>query len=290
MLKNLFRKKNLHPTRMLITGAPKSGTTALFYKIKPALDTAADCYFKEQDIQRIQRISSYTGLPVLAKIVLINKQLAGNHPFFSHTILLIWDPRDLLISALLYESGYHAIWDEPEPVIQGHLQLLWQKEENSEAVSVRTLWEQMATRTLSLQEFSKRMDYVKKVNEESSAYLFYYEDLIHENFSGLEDYLGFSLQDEATIPEKHHRVIRSKGAGNWRSWFTKEDVTFFKELFNDFMQTFYPDTITDWKLEKEPKILAEQSSAYVLRLINERRKHKGMSPIVPADKPINISV
>lgn len=251
----------------------------MYYKIKAALPPESDGYFEEQHPGKIEQRSSYTGNPVLAKIVLIDKELVRNHSFFSHQILMIRDPRDLVISALLYESGYHAIWNEPEETIRNHIQQLQQKEADKNAFSVRSLWKQMAGPSLSFNEFRKRLEYVRDLQEKAAVFPFYYEDLIQENFAELEQFIGYSLNDQTVVPKEHERVVRSKGSGNWRNWFTAEDVDFFHELFGDILEYFYPGKSSDWHLKEKEVIPAKQSSAYVLRLVNERRRLKGMPEI-----------
>jgi hypothetical protein len=55
-----------------------------------------------------------------------------------------------------------------------------------------------------------------------------YEALLDgDNLDDLEAYLGLSLRnDDVTVPETYARVARSKGHGEWRRWFNREDLAF----------------------------------------------------------------
>ena len=98
-----------------------------------------------------------------------------------------------------------------------------------------------------------------------------------ENFS-LEEYLGFKLRRSVKAAKKFNRVIRTKNTDSWRYWFTTEDISFFRPLCFEFMKIFGYD-LEDWDLPQKKKILAGRSSAYVKKLVNERRLQAGMAII-----------
>lgn len=62
---------------------------------------------------------------------------------------------------------------------------------------------------------------------------FTYEDMVGKNFDGLSQYLGFQTGEEAEVPTStgKAKVVRKKAVGNWRHWFTEEDVELFKPSY-----------------------------------------------------------
>jgi hypothetical protein len=64
----------------------------------------------------------------------------------------------------------------------------------------------------------------------SDWFIFKYEDMIEKNYDGLNKYLGFEIKDDAEIPTttKKSKVVRKKAYGDWRHWYTEEDVDLFK--------------------------------------------------------------
>lgn len=54
-----------------------------------------------------------------------------------------------------------------------------------------------------------------------------------KNFDGLNQYLGFQAGEEAEFPTStgKAKVVRKKAVGDWRHWFTEEDVELFKPSY-----------------------------------------------------------
>jgi hypothetical protein len=87
--------------------------------------------------------------------------------------------------------------------------------------------------------------------------------------------LGFEIQADATVPiaSGKAKVIRKKTAGDWRNWFTEEDVTLFKPAFTPYMEFIGYDT-HDWTLSPQPLIEPEYSSVYIRNLPRKATKNK----------------
>jgi hypothetical protein len=108
-------------------------------------------------------------------------------------------------------------------------------------------------------------DFVKRLGDE--WFLFEYEDMVNGNFEALNTYLGFPVQTDAEVPKStgKAKVIRKKSIGDWRHWFTAEDVELFKPAFLPYMQLIGYDC-DDWQLSTDPVIEPEYSSEYIKRL------------------------
>ena len=89
------------------------------------------------------------------------------------------------------------------------------------------------------------LDFVKDLA--SDWFLFTFEDMVANKFEALNDYLGFEVQADATVPSASGKakVIRKKATGDWRHWFTEEDVALFKPAFTPYMELIGYDC-DDW--------------------------------------------
>ena len=99
--------------------------------------------------------------------------------------------------------------------------------------------------------------------------------MVEKNLKALNDYLGFKVQDDAEVPSSSGKakVIRKKASGDWRHWFTEEDVALFKPAFAPYMAIigYDPD---DWTLSPQPVIEPEYASVYMQNLPRKATKNK----------------
>jgi hypothetical protein len=82
------------------------------------------------------------------------------------------------------------------------------------------------------------------------------------------------LAGTAEVAARMRRVTRTKGYGDFRNWFTEEDIPCFQRLFGDFVQHFR--CYDDWALNPVKIIRPRHSSEYVLKLVNEARDGLGL--------------
>ena len=61
------------------------------------------------------------------------------------------------------------------------------------------------------------------------------------------------------------KVVRKKATGDWRHWFTEEDVALYKPAYLPYMK-FVGYDCEDWTLMTNPTIEPEYSSAYMQNL------------------------
>ncbi len=103
---------------------------------------------------------------------------------------------------------------------------------------------------------------------------FHYEALVEHDFTVLTQATGLVLKGEADVGQGLQRVVRKKGYGDWKNWFTPHDVTFFRPALQPYLDRYYPQA--DWDLETNPKIDPTHGSVYVRRIINEARSNAGL--------------
>ncbi len=65
------------------------------------------------------------------------------------------------------------------------------------------------------------------------------------------------------------KVVRKKASGDWRLWFTEEDVELFKPAYLPYMETIGYDC-DDWALSPNPVIEPQYSSMYMQGLLKRK--------------------
>ena len=265
---------------ILIAGSPKSGTTALYFRIKNSLKEEYKDFFEPSDFEQIDSLIN-NKQNVISKIVLYRSFPQDILSKFNKKVLIIRDPRDTLISALLYEGAYHAAWQDSPKDILKYRQLLQGKENNPESVSVYQLWNTLVKKSLTIDDF------IARINRVISFYLDFpesfalkYEDFISgQSISSLSNYLDLEINQQVEIPQHFKRVVRTKSSGNWQSWFLDSDIEYFKPLFVDYMSKFQYDMSSWDSPQAERSISTEHCSQYFLKLVNERRKLHKLKPV-----------
>jgi len=266
---NMFRhySREKRNPMILITGIPKSGTTAIYHSIRTSLPANSVCQFEPE--HRNLHLPDVITTPVLVKSF-----LGASHVYdhFNKKILIIRDPRDLIISQMLYRpfniisKGIITPDEKLDQVLAELLILLQRKEMEPGSVSVKEIRDHLRMNSIN-ENLEKLIGYYKKKPE---PFLYKYEDFVDGRLKPLNKYLGLKIIKVGDVPEK--RVIRSKSYGNWKDWFTKSDVQFYREIFQNFMKTFGYDD--NWELNPTPCIDPALTSEYVKRLIIDAKIHK----------------
>jgi hypothetical protein len=256
-----FKQK---PHRILVTGNPKTGTTALYHSIRYALPSNSLCLFEPENknIQPPKAVNS----PILIKSFV---PVSSMYDDFEKKILIVRDPRDHLISTMLYMPYNFVMNEKPRDELAidqplGELvKLLKKKEKDPGSVSLRKLLE-----ILGMGERKKPFErLIRYYLDRPELFVFRYEDYVDGHFEKINKYLGLDLKIAETVPEK--RVMRSKTYGNWKDWMTASDVEYYRKAFREYMEMFgYPD---DWSLSPVQHIDPALSSQYVERLIRDAK-------------------
>lgn len=269
---------------IVIFGQPKSGTTFLFYLLKQALPDDTQTVFERADN------SIRDNQPILAK-VLLEKHISTSFPEYENfttydkTLFLVRDPRDWIISAVLFlTQTYPTIYSKPA-IIEDILLWLKLKQDSPQSYPFNQLIRKIVEYT-SFKEINNLLSSLEKhhkwlFNFESqlkNPCRIHYEALLQQQLEPISKYLGISIPyTSVEIPDYHNHVIRSCASGNWKHWFTPEDEVFFKPLFADYLDRYYPDH--DWELAETPRIDPEHGTMYVDRVVNKRRAQNQL-PII----------
>jgi hypothetical protein len=195
---------------------------------------------------------------------------------YDRKIWMARDPRDVAASEMLYR--WHKGHRGYRKQYRAHLELVQKKEQNPGSVPFHLLcryighdgWPMSTEEVLEKERFryQQMRDFVQSLGSE--WFIFKYEDMIEKNLDALHECLGFEIKHDAEIPTttKKSKVARKKASGDWRHWFTEEDVELFKPIYLPYMQLIGYDC-DDWTLSPKAKIEPEFSSLYIQRLVRQ---------------------
>jgi hypothetical protein len=267
--------------KILILGTGKSGTTALLYKVATGLPNC--------EVFSGGRPGKYSGdyENVVYKHTYEERKgksfdLYKQHLQKEHYDRRIWiarDPRDAAVSRTLYRwhklYWWHKGYTEKKKQYLAHLDLVLKKEREPRSIPFHVIcryagyngWP-ISTEEVVEEErvrYKRMRDFVKSLGKE--WFFFTYEDMVGKNFDGLNQYLGFKAGEEAEVPKStgKAKVVRKKAVGDWRHWFTEEDVDLFTPAYLPYMEAIGYDC-DDWALSPNPAIEPEYSSMYMKSL------------------------
>jgi hypothetical protein len=266
--------------KIFILGVGKSGTTALVFKVAGGLP---DCQAFSGG-QPGKYVADYENAVYKhtyeerkgKSFDLYREHLAKEH--YDHKIWMARDPRDSAVSRMLYR--WHKGYRGSKKQYQTHLDLVLKKEQDPASVSFFEIcrytgygkWPRSTEDVLD-EERSRYENMSKFVNSLGGDwFLFKYEDMVARNFSALNEYLGFSVDEDAEVPVStgKAKVARKKAMGDWRHWFTGQDVSLFKPVYLPYMEIIGYDC-KDWSISSKPVIESQYSSGYIQKL--QKRKN-----------------
>ena len=268
--------------KIFILGTGKSGTTALVYKVAGGLPNCQAFsggrpgkYLGDYE----NAVYKHTYEESKGK----SFELYLNHLKEEHYDRKIWmarDPRDVAVSRMLYR-WQRGIKGQKEQYLT-HLNLVLKKEKNPRSVSFSEIYRYARFNQwpMNIEEvfeeeqvrYQRMHDFVKCLGDE--WFFFTYENMVNKNFDGLNSYLGFNVLADAEVPKStgKAKVIRKKATGDWRHWFTIDDVKLLKPAYQPYME-FIGYDCEDWKLSPEPAIESEYSSDYMQNLVRKAAKN-----------------
>ena len=264
--------------KILILGHGKSGTTVFLFKVAGGLPNCQA--FSGGDPGR--HLGDYEN--AVYKHTYNERKGRTFDSYLDHSTETdydrkIWvgrDPRDIAVSEMLYR--WHKGHRGYRKQYRAHLELVQKKEQDPRSIPFHLIcryighdgWPMSTEEVLEKERFryQQMRDFVERLGSE--WFIFRYEDMIEKNLDGLHEYLGFEIKHEAEIPTttKKSKVARKKASGDWRQWFTEEDVELFKPIYLPYMQLIGYDC-DDWTLGPKAKIEPEFSSLYIQRLVRQ---------------------
>lgn len=253
--------------RALIVGEGKSGTTALLRSISAVLDGPAEMFEPE-----LMTADDLRPDPLVVKKLLLNWKAAENDLIaaFDKRVFIVRDPRDRLISHLLYDA-YNKADQLDDDAREKWLYLLRRKTRNPQGVSVlhmiNTWWRLSRADLVShyVRALDRSTGFHRRIGDQ--FHTLHYEDYVDSKFDDVDSYLGLSLST-GVVQENETRVARSSTHGEWRSWFTPADIEVFRPLSHEWLRKHGYDH-RDWDLVESNEPLDSSTTVdYVEGLFN----------------------
>jgi hypothetical protein len=259
--------------KVCIFGLGKSGTTALLFKVAGGLPNCA-AFSGGKPGKYVGEYKNAVYKHTYNERKGKNFELFREHFAREQYDRYIWmarDPRDAAISRMLYRWHRGVMGSKKQ--YQAHVERVLKKEKDPPSVSFAEIcryaghndWPMTTEQIIDKESkrYGQMADFVRGVG--SDWFLFKYEDMVDREFGALNQYLGFAAQQEEEVPKAYGKVVRKKKYGDWRQWFTEEDVRLFKPAFAPYMEVMGYN-IDDWKLDPNPVIEPQYSSEYMQSL------------------------
>ena len=259
--------------KVCIFGVGKSGTTALLFKVAGGLPNCA-AFSGGKPGKYVgdykNAVYKHTYNERKGKSFELFKEHFAQVPYDRH-IWMARDPRDAAISRMLYRWHRGVMGSKKQ--YQAHVELVLKKEKDPLSVSFAEIcryaghneWPMTTEQVIDKEtkRYGQMAEFVRGLG--SDWFLFKYEDMVDSKFEALNQYLGFEVQHEEEVPKAYGKVVRKKKYGDWRHWFTEEDVRLFQPAFAPYMEVM-GYSLDDWKLDPNPVIEARYSSEYMQSL------------------------
>lgn len=281
--------------RILVLGRAKSGTTFVHAALRDAMKAAAPgdpphSWFEPSAPRAVARLARKAGeRPIAAKILhdhWENEPLywdsfwgEGAPARFARTVALIRDPRDELISRLLY-MPYARLWSgEAAPADIERWAAAWRaKEADPAAMGLGALLDEFGAvfggkrQGLLRWHAQRAAAYGAFLTERGGDFLILpYERAVDGAWALVSDYVGFPVRGEGALGSQAH-TKRTGSYGAWRHVARAEDLDMLREALGEVCARWGYD---DWSLADRPRLEPAHYSLYLERLAATFRAKQG---------------
>jgi hypothetical protein len=265
--------------KVLVLGLPKSGTTILAYRVFDALPGRwKKLYFERgrlrgaEDTAFHQRVCRGSRNVVSKNLVNPDAHtdwdaIFGSIACYDRSIWIARDPRDVLVSTFFYYwFRRHRV---PAERYRKALTLTKEKERAPASLPFfRLVSDTMTGGEAPLAQWQQ--DTYGRLAQQAGrlaeqCQVLRYEDLIDGRLAELNDYLGVVVENRKEVPGRRRRVVRSRGYGDWRQWFTSEDIEFFQPMYAGYLQAMGYEA-ENWRLANPATLPSSSGSGYMQSL------------------------
>jgi hypothetical protein len=260
--------------RVMILGLGKTGTTALLYKVAGGLPNCL-AFSGGKPGKYVGNYENAVYKHTYSERKGKTFDLFRQHIADERYDRMIWiarDPRDAAVSEMLFR-WHRGYWGRKRQY-QAHLDLVLKKEKDPKSVPFHVIcryasrsekWPITTEEVVETERlrYANMAEFVRRLGPE--WFLFKYEDMVSGRYAGLNQYLGFQVEKDGEVPEAYGKVVRKRATGDWRHWFTEEDVNVFKAAYQPYMDVIGYD-LDDWALSPRPVIEPVYSSVYMQSL------------------------
>lgn len=265
----------------IIIGLAKTGTTGQ-YKLAKRIyrerfgDILSVFEPTRRPIMKNIAIAARNDEAVVTKVMMAKEaEVLVPYGPFDNRIMVVRDPRDMVVSFLLFRpmllqktlpddvlaKRFRQYYDEIQKRLDGG---------DRSVFEIHDLANRLHAGAVNWHRIADLMTRQLELEKQHEFFVSKYEDFVSGNREELHRLLG---ADEAILDAMKMRetkregsdwlahISRSRSSGEWRKWFTPQDVDFFRPLFADYMQHFgYND---DWDLDCAGSIDPATSTEYL---------------------------
>jgi hypothetical protein len=280
----------------LVVGTGKSGTTIVSSVIQSSIP-GARLFLEPTRVAIFEKLSAVTGPRVVVKVLydhwiqrpsLLSGIVRGETGFRpDRTVAIVRDPRDGLISVLMYSAYVHVAQGATREQVGRWIEVLREKEADPEKYSVLALIDKINgifdTRYTPDWVFEAFKSYmVWLADNRHYLHVLRYEDFVEGKTAELAAYLGVEVSGSRDVELGYERVARSKASGDWRKMMLPDDVARWRDRYGAELEAY---GYSDWEL-RSGRIDPVVSSDYVLRITDESFQRRlaeraGASPQSP---------
>jgi hypothetical protein len=265
--------------KIFILGTGKSGTTALLYKVAGGLPNC-QAFSGGRPGKYVGNYENAVYKHTYDERKGKNFELYSDHLENEHYDRKIWmarDPRDAAVSRMLYR--WHRGYLGHRKQFKAQFDLVLKKEQDPGSVSFMEIchytgyheWPRSSGSVVEEERlrYQNMTDFISQLGDD--WFLFRFEDMVAKNTGPFNDYLGFQIEEDTEVPVStgKAKVVRKKASGDWRHWFTEEDVELLKPAYLPYMEAIGYDC-NDWALDPEPVIEPQFSSEYMAGLLKRK--------------------
>lgn len=263
--------------RILIYGAGKTGTTAVYYAFKNLLPNHK-AFFEPPSLLQLP-YDQHSDMLVKSLTVLRHDRLAASFDRYQQKILIVRHPFDRLVSYVLFapNNGSGFLDDRN---LERFLALLRRKLEAPGSVAMREITamvEQYYPSRAAMHDSVTVLETIAQTYPD--FFLLRYEDFVDGRLDALSAYSGLPLTNEPEITGFAKKVARSKSYGDWHKWFLPEDVAYFREIYGSYLDRFGYET----EIEEAEPLDLETTIDYSIKVGNQGRQNRWLPAYVPGE-------
>ena len=260
--------------RILIMGRSKSGTSAFAHAVLDSMPEPRTMLFEPRAATPAWTAAEGS---IVAKVLIDSWWQAPSVLSDADVKLMILrDPRDILVSKVLYQCYEVAAHVERDAKLERYIALIEEKERDPGRVPMLRLlaaWADLcgiSAPTPAEWGYDLAGCVVEFLGGNPGMDTVTYEDLVAGRYDTIEARLGFPLTGRARVPDELSRVSRTNASGSWRHWFTPDDVAYFRPALEAALDRLGYGH--DWTLAAPQRIPSEFASGYVRRIVKNRRE------------------
>lgn len=270
-------------TKISIIGVAKSGTSALYSSIKSSLPAPRRILFEPNNATELAYVTAGRDENALTKVMFSALERQNYDPsLFTHRVAIVRDPRDTIISSTLFRFNRLKLLNNKQ-LFSHLLSLFEQKEADPLSISVHDILEaaEIGEAEALKKKFNILLGNYGQYLDHADQHVISFDQMVAGDFDKLNAYLGLTLSPPPPLEGWVGKISRKGTSGDWKNWFTPEDVAFFRDSMDGFINKYGFDS--EWRLEAKPMIEPKYCSQYIQRLSEARKVDPNLKSDVGSD-------